>query len=231
MNRGFRICILGIFCTTIFFVSCQMTQVAERVNTDSIDTPVVTSDGQTVDMDKIESEMSKRQENQTPAYAPQDEWIGLETRAYPELNAKASQYILAHPEGNPDHTWDGSTAFAASRVFITTNHTEYSIAKDDEIKVTITFANENPPSGKYEKIEVYKYLNLERRNEESWERMLYPIVRNTSAIIPWDEVAAGEMLEQSFFLHNVVTVLTPGKYRIIAYVNSTPVYAEFELTE
>ena len=231
MNRCFRICILGIFCTTIFFVSCQMKQVSESVNTDSIDTSVGISDGQTVDAHKIESEMSKQQENQTPVYAPQDEWIGLETRAYPELNAKASQYILAHPGGNPDHTWDGSTAFDVSRVFITTNRTEYSIAKDDEIKVTITFANEDPPSGKHEKIEVYEYLNLERRNGESWERMLYPIVRNTAATVNWHKVAVGETLEQSFFLHKIITVLTPGQYRIIAYVNSTPVYAEFELTE
>ena len=212
----------------VLLASCNKAPITE---TEGPDIPTEFTDDTFAKETETEDERSKLLAAQTPIYAPQDEWEGLETRAYPELNAMASDYILKHPLGNPDYIWEDDAVFDVSRVFATTDSIEYSIQKDDEIKITVSFVKEDPPSGKYEKIYVHRYLNLERRSGDTWERLLYPIVNDDCTARRRHEVIVGEALEMSFFLHGIVTVLTPGQYRIIAYVNSQPVYAEFELTE
>ena len=212
--------------------SCAAQRDEEEIGTSDMSIEIQSLAPPETDDPILASERARMMERQKPYYVPQEEWVGLETRAYPELGAMAGAYIAAHPNGNPDiPDSDEANAFM-SYVTASMDSSQYSLTMDNEIMITLSFLITENSRSPYEKVSIDRRLNLDRWNGTAWERMLYYSSSLDSGAAKGPHVLyVGKTLEKSFRLQSVITKLTPGMYRLVAYVNTNPVYAEFELTE
>ena len=164
-------------------------------------------------------------------YVPESEWSGLETRAYDDRNYIDWGYIASHPEGTPDpkpyRPEDIVDSYDIYNVSASAEKTRYSLKEDNAVKIVLTYS----AAGLSDRIPYDYYLNIDRWNGTEWERMLYVPKSLQTAVARSQYIKPGESITKSIVLSDVITKLTPGTYRAIAYFNYRPVYAEFELTE
>ena len=155
-------------------------------------------------------------------YIPEKEWSGLETREY----AKQDHLLVSMYEtGNPDPVFEtpADPDLDLTQIHLQKDQEQYSLRADPDISVVMTNASAKD-------VAVGKRINLERWNGASWDRMIitfnYMVPESDIGTLP-----AGESREYTVRFEDSITVLTPGKYRAVAYVNGEAVYTEFELTE
>lgn len=163
-------------------------------------------------------------------YLPSEEWKGLETSAYRNLDPAFVNYVHAHPQGTPDP--DYIVQGTVPGITVETERTQYSLSRDQEIIVQISYAGTTDVTGQMDLAYIDRIMNLERWNGTEWERMLYVTsdLYLDVARAP-HTVSVGNSFEKEMSLGECVTLLKPGKYRVVVYVNNTALYAEFELAE
>lgn len=155
-------------------------------------------------------------------YIPAKEWSGLETREY---SMQDHLLVSMYETGNPDPVFEtpADPDFDLTQIHLQKDQEQYSLRADPGISVVMT-------NGSAEDVAVGGRINLERRNGSSWDRMIityhYMVPASGTGTLP-----AGESREYTVRFEDSITVLTPGTYRAVAYVNGKAVYAEFELTE
>lgn len=170
--------------------------------------------------------------------SPEREWNGLETRAYweDEPDAIYASYVEAYElTGTPDPQTDPlyvTQNADLSQVRCVTEKTKYSVGTDSHIILNVTYGGGtegNADSGVF----CHSHVNIERLNGDAWQRLIYipaSWYTDVEGNVP-QLLKAGETATRSVAFSCVATKLIPGKYRLVAYVNYEPVYAEFELTE
>lgn len=169
----------------------------------------------------IMSKLAKAHRERTK-YIPEKEWTGLETREYSMYD---HLLVSAYETGNPDPIFETPVDpdFDLTQIHLQKDQERYSLCTDPGISVVMT-------NGTAEDVAVGERINLERWNGSSWDRMIityhYMVPASDTGTLP-----AGESREYTLRFADSITVLTPGKYRAVAYVNGEAVYAEFELTE
>ena len=167
-------------------------------------------------------------------YVSEEKWIGMETHEYEELYAK---FVANHPLGSPNPEPDKNRTLKSvdlDCIRFQTKKSQYSLSMDEYVEFEISYILPNNDKTDYKNEYVdyaYYQQNLELWYDESWKRVID--VNNMWEPNPKGKTIldAGETEEGVFHFGEVITVLTPGKYRLVAYVNYEPVYAEFELTE
>ena len=163
-------------------------------------------------------------------YIPAEEWTGLETIAYHEdgLNIDAQYAVLEHPEGSPDpkrSSHEQAKKYDLSQIAFETQKAQYSL-NDDCVIAELTLRADS----EYEKVYYHYVVNVERWNGNGWDRLLL-LFRWQRAAAAMPFVERGQSVTLQWNLDRTVTKLTPGRYRIVGYVDYVPVYAEFELVE
>lgn len=164
-------------------------------------------------------------------YVAWDEWVGEETEAY---DLKYAWYVSMCATGSPDPTGAAPEGFYADPYVVRfeSEKKDYSISADSTAKLTMTRLASGNQDADGNLIYVHQEINMERWNGVEWDRMIstqFAAVPNDTAK---DQYMALEDTRESYLdLDRIVTVLTPGKYRAVAYINYEPVYAEFELVE
>ena len=163
-------------------------------------------------------------------YLPPEEWKGLETSAYRNLDPAFVNYVHAHPQGTPDP--DYIVQGTVPGITVETDRTQYSLSRDQEITVRISYTQAADVAEQTDTAYINRIMNLERWNGTEWERMLYVTsdLYLEAARAP-HTVSVGNSFEKEMSLGECVTLLKPGKYRVVVYVNGIALYAEFELTE
>lgn len=163
-------------------------------------------------------------------YIPAAEWTGLETVAYHEdgLNIEAHSAVLQYPQGSPDpkrYRHEQVWAYDLSQVVFKTQKEQYSL-DDDCVIAELTLRADS----KYDKVYYYYSVNVERWNGSDWDRLILPLrMKGAALAIPY--VERGQTATLEWHPYWTVTKLTPGRYRIVGYVDYVPVYAEFEFVE
>ena len=162
--------------------------------------------------------------NEDYYYVPEREWSGLETRAYDELYGL---YVSSFETGSPDPEYDSMAPVNVdmSQILFISQKEQYSLREDAKIALLA----ENTSA---ETLNASIMLNLEQWDGTRWNRM---IMSRTFAVLSEEslefDLSSGENWACEIEFADVITVLTPGKYRAVAYINYEPVYAEFELVE
>ena len=161
-------------------------------------------------------------------YVPKEEWQGLETTDYRSYEA---EYVAAHPNGSPNPQPEDSTVDKVdlSRIEIHTQKEKYSIAADRVMSFEISYLPIEQDNSRV--VFYYHELNVDKKNEETWARLIDTWFTVVSDQPEYVHLESGEPFIGYFSLDGIINKLTPGKYRLVAYVNYEPVYAEFELTE
>lgn len=183
-------------------------------------------------MDPQYSEMLKVQESieKRFGYIPADEWTGLETNAYHEngLNMEAAEAARLYPQGSPDPErmrHEPVMDYDLSQIVFKTQKEQYSL-DDDCVIAELTLRADS----KYDKVYYYYSVNVERWNGSDWDRLILPLrMKGAALAIPY--VERGQTATLEWHPYWTVTKLTPGRYRIVGYVDYVPVYAEFEFVE
>lgn len=184
-----------------------------------------TMDPQYSEMLEVQQSIEKRW-----GYIPADEWTGLETNAYHEngLNIEAAEAARHYPHGSPDperQRHEPVRGYDLSRITFKTQKAQYSL-DDDYVVAELTLRADS----EYEKVYYHYQINVERWNGCSWDRLILPShMRAADWAIPYVERGQTGILKWN--PHKAVTKVTPGRYRIVGYVDYVPVYAEFEMTE
>jgi hypothetical protein len=179
--------------------------------------------------------VSTENEERPDWYVPKEKWQGQETREYPQ--GEIARYVASYPHGSPDPVpgendkWDETDH---SRITFQTEKRAYSLGVENTVAFKIAYA-ESKINNEKDYIVWHRYSqNIEQWQGETWVRL---IDVNNIRIPTSTEYAenisiySGESETGFFSLDGVITRLLPGKYRLVAYVNYEPVYAEFELTE
>ena len=177
----------------------------------------------------------KKTNEYSNSYVPKDKWEGLETREYPCYDDVIQAYVLAYEKtGTPDPQpkEDAGVNSENFQVVCKTTETTYSLANLDLVTVEVTNIKSGNNTAQND-IQLHYHLNIERWNGVNWERLLFiprHLYTNVESQVQ-QTVSVGETAKETLATKNIITALTPGKYRLVAYVNYQPVYAEFELTE
>ena len=163
-------------------------------------------------------------------YLPEEEWNGLETRAYENLDPAFVAYVHNHPQGTPDP--EGVKQGTVSGILCETDRAQYSISRDRTLTIQVSYLNSEQQLEQEKSIYVSRVVNLDRWNGSEWERLLYvPEELYIDIAYAPHILTANEAIEMTVSLDSVVTALRPSKYRAILYVGGISVYAEFELVE
>lgn len=156
------------------------------------------------------------------------EYVEL-ARLHPDYNFYAPpsyQHVLANPDGTPDPL-PGSlpSGTTAEGVTMTT-------APSAKLKfVSIDFVLTKEGEDTY--FEYDPLLRLERQDADgSWTR-LYHYDVDAGAPVTVNNTAETGMATLSIYREDVISPITPGKYRAVAFVGEdlTHVYAEFTIAE
>ena len=172
--------------------------------------------------------------NPTIHYVPENEWSGLETKAYDGRSPAVWGYVASHPEGTPDpkpsRQGVASVSYDINNISARTEKEQYSLQNDATIIITASYAE----NGLFDEIYYDYHVNLDRWNGTEWERMLYVPDSLLTAFAHYQVIERGKTITKGIYLPAVVTKLVSGRYRAILYFGYSdyqPVYAEFELTE
>lgn len=169
-------------------------------------------------------------------YIPQDEWKGLETNTYDRYD---SFFINDIPYGNPDPEYSDEYApiIHPERIEIKLDKTQYNMT--ESVLVKVKYLPAEGENALNEPLYLHSETNLERWNGTSWDRMIttqFNVTKNDiGALNP--EIPENNLLEvgeieiRTYDLPLCVTVIVPGTYRVLVYLNNEVFYAEFELTD
>ena len=169
-------------------------------------------------------------EDETSAPATVSEWRGLETidHNYLDLHYYCLKLELT---GSPDPTPPEGYVqpkIDLENIQCKTEQAVYSLSDMSFIYAEVTYVQTE--ENKDNSVVLHHLSNLERWNGESWDRLIYfgpDMFVNT----PPNIILSGETQKECFAPSWFISVVTPGKYRFVAYVDYYPVYAEFEITE
>ena len=162
-------------------------------------------------------------------YIPAEEWEGIETREY---SALYGDYVASQAHGSPDPQSEKTMPETdLTLISFRTLEEQYSIESDKAVFFEISYL---PPEQETDRVIFYYYeMNIEREIDGTWVRMIdtHFYMRTSTRDPEYVSLESGQPFVGYFSLSNIISKSSPGKYRLVAYVNYQPVYAEFELTE
>ena len=175
------------------------------------------------------------EESETRVSVTASQWRGLETIDHGATDSKTLGYLaLWELTGTPDPPPPEGYVRPETdleNIICETEKEVYSLSDATIIYVNVTYVQTE--ENQNNTVELDHFVNVERWNGESWDRLINfdpEWFLNTSATKP-HFIKSGGSHHEALTLATLMTALTPGKYRLVTYINYLPVYAEFEFVE